>query len=262
MFESWFVDTEKKIINGVLVSGTTGPAPKIECWLPEGEASGIGLIIFPGGGYQGLADHEGAGYADFFSRRGIACFVVTYRLAPQGYRHPAMLEDALSAVYTVRSRASEFGVDPDRIGVMGSSAGGHLSAHTVTGWNEYESEVSLRPDFGVLCYPVITSSGPHVHAGSMLNLAGENPPPELLESLACEKRVNAETPPCFLWHTVEDAAVPVENSLLFAASLRKFDVPFELHVYPNGRHGLGLETTFPWGEECFRWITTQAVPAS
>jgi acetyl esterase/lipase len=206
----------------------------------SGRPAGLGLLFFPVGGYGGLAAHEGEGYARFLAEAGIAAFVVKYRLGSAGNRHPAMLEDALSAVAVVRSRASEFGVDPGKIGVMGSSAGGHLTAHTLVGWPHYASGVSLRPDFGILCYPVILSDGPYAHKGSMRNLAGEAISAGLLEALSCERHVTAQTPPCFLWHTGEDAAVPLENSLAFATALRAHQVPFELHVYNKGRHGLGL----------------------
>ncbi len=243
------------IIQGRLGSGTTSPAPEMMCWLPEQGATGVGVVIFPGGGYGGLAAHEGEGYARFLAEAGIAAFVVKYRLGSAGHRHPAMLEDALSAVAAVRSRAAEFGVDPRKIGVMGSSAGGHLTAHALVGWPQYASDVSLRPDFGILCYPVILSDGPYAHKGSMRNLAGENASPELLDELSCERHVTADTPPCFIWHTGEDAGVPLENSLAFAAALRQKKVPFELHVYNKGRHGLGLGAPFDWGRECLRWIS-------
>ena len=173
------------VTNGSLKSGKTNPAPRIECWIPEHGHKGIGLIILPGGGYSGHAEHEGKGYAEHFSKAGIACFVVTYRLGSQGFRHPAMLEDALAAIGTVRARAADFGVAPGKLGIIGSSAGGHLAAHTLVAWDRYESAVSLRPDFGVLCYPVITARGTHAHKNSMLNLAGENPPEALLDELSC-----------------------------------------------------------------------------
>jgi acetyl esterase/lipase len=241
-------------INGELASGTTAPAPHIACYLPTGASLGTGLVILPGGGYGGLAEHEGRGYAEYFAAAGIASFVVTYRLGTNDFRHPAMLEDALSAICAVRSRANEFGLDPQRIGIMGSSAGGHLASHALVAWDTYESAVSLRPDFGVLCYPVITSEGPFAHAGSMRNLAGEDPAPELLAELSTDRRVTAATPPCFLWHTGEDAGVPLENSVLFASALRTHGIPFELHLYARGRHGLGLGAPFDWGAECLRWI--------
>ena len=237
-------------IFGALPGASSDPAPEITCWPAKGEAAGVGLVIFPGGGYGALAEHEGAGYAEYFSAAGIACFVVRYRLGSEGHRHPSMLEDALAAVNAVRLRAGALGLS--RIGVMGSSAGGHLAAHAMVAWDGYGEAV--RPDFGVLCYPVIVAQGPHAHAGSMQNLLGDGAADTALAAVSCDRLVGARTPPCFLWHTGEDAAVPQENSLAFAAALRRHEVPFELHLYPQGRHGLGLATAFDWGGECRRWI--------
>ena len=241
-------------ITARLGSGLTTPSPLIDCWIPEENPSRSGLVILPGGGYQGLSKHEGEAYAERFAKAGLACFVVTYRLGSQGFRHPAMLEDALAAMGTIRRTAGAYGVDPGRIGIMGSSAGGHLAAHVLVAWSRYSSDVSLRPDFGILCYPVITAQGPFAHAGSILNLAGGHPSPDLLDQLSCEKHVDANTPPCFLWHTGEDAVVPMENSLLFAGALRKQGVPYEMHLYPEGRHGLGLSAPFDWVSDCLRWM--------
>jgi acetyl esterase/lipase len=243
-----------KTITGQLAQGTTGPAPAIECWIPAQIQDGIGLVIFPGGGYAHLAEHEGKGYAQYFSQRGIACFVVRYRLGPEGFRHPAMLEDGLAALATIRASAASFGLNPGRIGVMGSSAGGHLAAHTLVGWPSYTGPMSLRPDFGILCYPVVTSTGEFSHKGSFNNLLGPDASPALRETVSCERLVTRDTPPCFIWHTGEDPGVPVENSLLFASALRRNGVPFELHIYAKGRHGLGLNAPFPWGEACLRWL--------
>ena len=184
----------------------------------------------PGGGYGALAEHEGRGYAEYFAAAGIAAFVVTYRLGTDGFRHPAMLEDALAALRAVRARADGLGLDPQRIGIMGSSAGGHLASQALVAWHTYESDVSLRPDFGIMCYPVIASQGPYAHAGSMRNLAGQDPSSETLNMLSSDLHVGPDTPPCFLWHTGEDAAVPLENSMLFASALRARGVPFELHL--------------------------------
>jgi len=247
-------------IRGSLSTGKTAPSPDIECWLPSGDPSGVGIVIFPGGGYGHLAAHEGSDYAKFLSRAGIACFVTKYRLGSEDHRHPEMLEDALAAISTVRSHAAEFSIDPEKLGVMGSSAGGHLAAHSLVAWQQYESEISLRPSFGILCYPVIASRGPYAHAESMTNLAGDNPSPELLDALSCDKHVSAETPPCFLWHTGEDMGVPLENSILFATALRQHSVPFELHLYHKGGHGLGLGASFDWAHECLRWIEETAQP--
>lgn len=242
-------------LTGHLPNATTAPAPTIDCYLPPAEQrNGIGLVILPGGGYRGLADHEGKGYADFYGQAGISCFVVTYRLGSNGYRHPAMLEDALAAIHTVRSRAAEWGIDPQKIGLMGSSAGGHLTAHTLVTNGRYAANGTLRPDFGILCYPVIQMRGDYVHSGCRENLLGDNPSDALIAEVAVDELVTAQTAPCFLWHTVEDAAVPVENSMIFASQLRKHNIPFELHIYPKGRHGLGLNTDLAWGDASLRWI--------
>jgi len=207
-----------------------------------------------------LADHEGRGYAEYLAQHGVASFVVTYRLGSQGFRHPAMLEDALAALHAVRQSAAELGVDPHKIGVMGSSAGGHLAAHAMTAWHQYSGAVSLRPDFGVLCYPVILGRGEFSHQGSYRNLLGPDATPAQCEAVAPDLLVRSDTPPGFLWHTMEDTSVPPENSLAFAAALRRNQVPFELHVYTRGRHGLGLNTPFRWAEEALRWMNEITAP--
>lgn len=248
-------------ITSSLPQARTNPAPLIECYLPPAaQRKALGLIIFPGGGYGMLAEHEGRGYADYFVQAGISCFVVSYRLGTQGFRHPAMLEDALAAIYTVRQRAAEWGLDPARIGIMGSSAGGHLTAHTLVAHSRYAADGALRPAFGILCYPVILMSGPNCHTGSRANLLGADLAAERLAEVSPEQQITAQTPPCFLWHTVEDAAVPVENSLSLAAALRAQGVPFELHIYPQGRHGLGLNTELPWARDCLRWLAAVTGP--
>ena len=243
-----------KMITGELASGQTVPTPEITCWQPNQPACDIGVIIFPGGGYGKLAPHEGEGYAMRLCQAGITCFVVKYRLGSEGFRHPAMLEDAFAAIRTIRAHAADLNLHPNKIGVMGSSAGGHLAAHTLVAWHAYPSDVSLRPDFGILCYPVITSDPTHTHRGSMQNLLGNAPTETQLHAVSCEKLVSANTPPCFLWHTGDDEAVPMENSLLFAQALRANRVPFELHIYPHGRHGLGLDTPFDWATPCIHWM--------
>ncbi|MCX7029086.1 MAG: alpha/beta hydrolase [Spirochaetes bacterium] len=228
-------------ITGSLAGSLTGAAPRIECFPARSRRrKGAALVIFPGGGYAALSDYEGAGYARRFSREGFACFVVSYRLGSQGHRHPAMLEDALAAVSTVRSRCSEFGVNPDRIGVMGSSAGGHLAAHALTSFDRYPGPVSTRPEFG--------------HAGSREMLLGSDPPAGLVDEVSCELHVTSRTAPCFLWHTREDTTVPYQNSMLFAAALQACGVPFELHVFDRGEHGLGKDQAHPWAAVCSHWL--------
>jgi len=234
---------------------------------PAGAASGAAMVICPGGGYGGLAGHEGADYALFLNRLGVACFVLKYRLGSQGYRHPVMLQDAARAVRMVRHHASEHGVDPGRIGIMGSSAGGHLASTLLThfdGGNPVAADPvereSSRPDLGILCYPVI-SMGPIGHAGSRRNLLGTNPPPALVELLSNELQVTSNTPPAFIWHTADDPVVPVENALEFGAALRRHRVPFDLHVYESGPHGIGIGAkppdfsgAHPWTQDLIHWL--------
>ena len=219
------------------------------------------VVILPGGAYAHLADHEGRGYAEYLASRGYCCFVVKYRLGSNGYHHPAELADAARGIRFVRALAPELGIRPDGIGVMGSSAGGHLAAllgncHSEALYEEGEDRtVSSRPDWTILCYPVITFDPPfgNVYSGEML-MGTQTPAPELLAPLSCEKGVTADTPPAFIWHTGEDGAVPVENSLMYAAALRKNGVPFELHIYEKGPHGTGLFDGHPWAEEAVRWM--------
>jgi acetyl esterase/lipase len=244
--------------------------PSITPFLPAPEtATGAAMVIFPGGGYGGLAPHEGAGYAEYLSAHGIACFVLKYRLGSKGYRHPVMLGDAARSVRLVRSRAADWKIDPARVGIMGSSAGGHLCTtlltHFDTGKPDDADPVerqSSRPDLGVVCYGVITL-GEFTHEGSKKNLLGENPDPALVELLSNEKQVTANTPPCFVWSTMEDKAVPVENSLQFVTALRKNGVPFDFHVYERGPHGIGLSSgkngvapddVHPWAKDLLFWL--------
>jgi len=223
-------------------------------------ATGAAMVIFPGGGYGGLAPHEGKGYADWLVTNGISCFVVKYRLGSHGYRHPAMLQDAARAVRWVRARADEWKIDPKRIGIIGSSAGGHLVSTLATHFDSGKPEASdpierqsSRPDLAILCYPVITM-GANTHAGSKKNLLGANPDPELVKNLSNETQVTKDTPPCFVWHTWEDKGVKVENSLEFAAALQRAGVPFDLHVYEKGQHGIGTANNHPWTRDCIHWL--------
>ena len=250
----------------------TGPAPyakgseandipTLDIYEPFGtKFSDAAVLILPGGGYGGLSAQEGEGFAGVFQLHGFKAFVLNYRLGSSGYRHPAMLADASRALRIVRSRASTDGFDPGKVIIIGSSAGGHLAATLLTKWDEGNpsdpdlvERFSSRPDLGILCYPVITM-GQHTHEGSRDNLLGENPPKELCEDLSAEKQVSPKTPPCFVWHTWQDAAVPVENTLHFVQSLRTAGVPFELHIYQDGGHGLGMKDGIPWADDCLRWL--------
>ena len=241
--------------------------PTLTPYLPDpATATGAAIIVFPGGGYGGLAPHEGEGYARWLNTHGIAAFVLKYRLGSHGYRHPIMLGDAARALRMVRADAAKWKVDPKRIGIIGSSAGGHLASTLLThfdagnpGAADPVDRVSSRPDLGILCYPVITL-GTYTHQGSKENLLGKNPAPELVELLSNEKQVTQETPPCFLWHTWEDGVVPVENSLSFASALREKGVRFDLHIYEKGGHGMGLgdpACPHPWAADCLYWLRAQ-----
>lgn len=240
--------------------------PTITAYFPPvWKANRKAIVIYPGGGYSHLAEHEGRGYAEYFSGQGFHCFVVKYRLGAQhGYHHPAELSDGARGVRLVRSAAAELGIRPDCIGVMGSSAGGHLAACVSNQYTEGlkaadegpVAEVSSRPDFAILCYPVITSDPAYSNRGSFRGLLGEeNCSDENCRALSQECRVTADTPPTFLWHTMQDTAVPCENSILYAQAMRKVSVPFELHIYEKGLHGKGLFMGHPWAEECVRWLS-------
>ncbi len=234
---------------------------------PPAKATGAAFVICPGGAYAALAPHEGVHYALWLNEQGITGFVLKYRLGSNGYRHPAMMQDVLRAIRYVRANAEKWRLDPHRIGVMGSSAGGHLAATALThfdagdpGAQDIVERAGSRPDLGILCYPVITM-GPDTHSGSKRNLLGDNPDPSLVAALSNEKQVTRETAPTFLFHTFEDATVKVENTLEFAAALRRNGVPFSLHIYPRGAHGMGLGTPqwdpanrHPWTTECALWL--------
>jgi len=252
------------------LGSSTNDIPTLTPYLPDGTiVSGAAMVICPGGAYARLSPHEGNDYALWLNQHGVACFVLKYRLGSSGYRHPVMLNDAARAVRWVRAHADEFKVDAHRVGIMGSSAGGHLAATLVTHFDAGKSkdsdpveQESSRPDLGILCYAVITM-GPETHGGSKENLLGKNPPPALEKLLSNELQVTTNTPPCFLWTTFEDKAVPMENTLMFAEALRKNRVPFDLHVYQKGRHGLGLNdkapfaNPHPWANDCLFWLKVQ-----
>lgn len=243
--------------------------PLLNIWAPAaGTANGCGIVVCPGGGYGGLAlDHEGKQVGEWLSSIGVTAFVLTYRVAPR-YRHPAPLLDVQRAIRTVRARAAEWHVDPARLGVLGFSAGGHLASSAGTHFDEGNpaapdplDRVSSRPDFMVLCYPVISFTAPYTHVGSRQNLLGPSPAAELVASFSNETQVTARTPPTFLFHTSEDTGVPPENSVAFYLALRKAGVPAELHIYERGPHGVGLAQKDPvlstWPERCRAWLETR-----
>lgn len=220
------------------------------------------VVVVPGGGYGGRADHEKWPIADFFNHAGFHTFVLDYRVSP--HRDPEPLLDASRAVRMIRAHAETWKVKPDRIAVLGFSAGGHLTGSLGVFFDRGDATASdpidrqsCRPDGIVLCYPVI-SSKEFGHRGSFRNLLGEDASQADLERMSLEDRVTQDTPPTFLWHTAEDQGVPVENSLLFATALSAHKVPFELHVYPSGPHGMGLAQNdahvATWGSLCAEWL--------
>jgi len=230
---------------------------------------GTAVVICPGGGYQLLAvDHEGRQIAEWFNSLGVSAFVWEYRHRKRGYGHPAPLQDAQRAVRTIRARAVEWNIRPNQIGIIGFSAGGHLASSVSTHFDAGDPKaadpiqrVSCRPDFAVLCYPVIVFDEPYTHRGSQVNLLGADAPAELVDSLSSEKQVTSETPPTFLMHTDEDKGVPAENSVQYYLALRRAGVPAELHIYRPGRHGLGLAADTPglcaWPEQLRAWMAGQ-----
>jgi acetyl esterase/lipase len=249
--------------------------PNLSLYLaPEDKANGAAVVVCPGGGYGTLAkDHEGHQIGQFFNSIGVSAFILSYRHAPK-YHHPCPLLDVQRALRTVRARAAEWKVDPSRIGVMGFSAGGHLTSTAVTHFDDGKPDaedpierVSCRPDFGILVYAVISLDKPYGHQGTKKNLLGDKVnDPALVEELSCENRVTEKTPPCFLFHTTADTVVPPENSIDFYLALRKAKVPAELHIYERGPHGVGLGTDkYPelksWPERLSAWMGVRGLLA-
>lgn len=228
-------------------------------------ANGSAVIIAPGGGYLRLSmNNEGRQVAAWFNAMGVTAFVLKYRLGPR-YRHPIELGDAQRAIRTVRARATEFGVSPDRIGMMGFSAGGHLTATAGTKFDSGNPSAadpldrpSSRPDFLILAYPVISFDPAIAHAGSVRALIGDQPDSKLREELSAELHVTAQTPPTFLFSTTADTTVPVENTVRFYLALRQAKVPAEMHIFENGAHGGGLWLADPslslWPQLLANWL--------
>lgn len=225
---------------------------------PAPNPNGAGVLVCPGGGYQNLAmDHEGKQIAEWFNSMGVSAFVLKYRLGPR-YHHPAMLDDAKQAMRMIRARAASMKLDPGKVGVMGFSAGGHLASTLATHFDE-----GTRPDFAILCYPVITLTAPNVHKGSSRNLLGSAPDIKQVLDLSNERAVTPKTPPTFLFHTDNDAVVPVENSVMFYSALKAAGVPAEMHIYAEGRHGVGLAQTDPvlstWPARLKDWMMVRGI---
>jgi acetyl esterase/lipase len=242
--------------------------PTLTVFLPEkNKATGMGVVVCPGGGYIHLAmGHEGIEIARMLNENGIAAFVLKYRLPSDSTmvdKTIGPLQDAQRAIQLVRQRAKEWGVDTTRVGIMGFSAGGHLASTAGTHFQRTtipnDTHVSLRPDFMILIYPVISFSDSIGHRGSRDNLIGKDPSPSLITEYSNELQVTAQTPPAFIVHAEDDRTVPVANSIHFYESLLHNKVPAELHIYPRGGHGYGLHnstTKDQWAERLQNWLAT------
>jgi acetyl esterase/lipase len=244
-------DRDKPALTVYMPPNTTGPMTAV--------------IIAPGGSYARLSmNNEGRAPANYLNSLGVAAFVLRYRLGPQ-YHHPIELGDAQRAIRTVRARAAEWHIAPDRIGMMGFSAGGHLASSASTHFDAGNASsadpidrASSKPDFAILGYPVISLVEPWTHQGSKTNLLGEHPDATLARSLSNETQVTASTPPTFIYHTNADTVVPVENAVAYFLALRKAGVPAEMHVFKNGAHGSGLAQQDPalaeWPRLLANWL--------
>jgi len=244
--------------------------PNITVYLPtKRSATGEAVIICPGGGYWVLAYHwEGRDIARALNAKGIAAIVLKYRLPTSNnyiVRHKSPLLDAQRAMRMVRYHAKDWNIKPNKIGIMGFSAGGHLAATLSTHFDKGNlqakdsiEQVSCRPDFSILIYPVISFIGEFIHQGSAKALLGENPSKKLLNNFSNELQVTKETPPAFLVHSSDDPAVPVKNSLVYYEALQKNNVAAEMHIYPYGGHGFSLAIgkghLSSWIDRCTDWI--------
>ncbi len=233
------------------------------------------VVILPGGGYQNLAPHEADPIAAWINSIGLHAAVCWYRHAGTGHQHPVPILDARRAIQTLRHHATDWNIDPNRIAILGFSAGGHLAASTSTEPEPVSSIVgqaiasslpdaidqsSARADLAILLYPVITWEDPHAHAGSRKNLLGPHPDESLLRSTSAEHRVTSDTPATFIYHPVGDATVPIENAMLYVSALRRAGVSFELHAIAAGRHGMGMAASDPshgqWPTLCAQWLAS------
>ena len=253
------------------VPGMCEEIPQITAYIPENKKTDAAIVILPGGGYEGRAEHEGKGYAEFLNKNGICAFVVDYRVSP--HRFPLPLLDSRRGIQTVRYYADMYRINKNKVIVMGSSAGGHLASLTSTYFKEIKdydiddeiSKENFIPNGQVLCYPVINLSGKNgdVHFGSGINLLGENFA-ELSYELSPTNIVSSKTPPAFIWHTFEDNTVNVKNSLEYAKALKDSSVEVEMHIYPHGPHGIGIPVNLSkkvnshisqWSENLIKWLT-------
>lgn len=248
--------------------------PQLIIHLAKSDQPTPAVVIIPGGGYGGLASgHEGTDIANWLNENGISGIICMYRHrnSGEGYGYPYPIMDAQRAIRTVRFNAEKWNIDPAKVGMIGFSAGGHLTTSVCTTdpiasgiEDEIESQTS-RPDFAIVCYPVIALGQPYTHLGSQKNLLGENVPEERLAELSTNRRVSKNTPPTFLWHTAEDRVVDPTNAMVYYQALLDYQIPSELHIFQQGRHGLGLAKGTPvtesWPDLCLRWLTLQGILA-
>ena len=233
---------------------------------PAEKATGTAVVICPGGGYSGLAiRHEGLQVAQWFNSVGITAFVLTYRQPDDAImenKSIGPLQDGQRAIRLVRRHAKEWGINPEKIGIMGFSAGGHVASTISTHYNEkvYDpvDSTNARPNFSLLIYPVISMDSTITHSGSRVNLLGNSPAPEQVMHFSNELQVNEQTPPAFVVHSLDDDVVPVQNSIKYALAMKKHHVPCELHIYESGGHGYGMapggSTQSMWPEVCLKWL--------
>lgn len=240
------------------------PRPRVEFYLPDGKSEKLraAVVVCPGGGYGGLAAHEGKPFAELFTNNGLVGVVLYYRVAP--WKFPAPMADACRGLRLVRENARHYGIDPQRVAIMGFSAGGHLAATVGTqpdlvrdGDDDLIAVWPARPDRLILAYPV-ASFGEFTHLGSVQNLLGQKPDSAMRRQLSNELHVGPQNPPTFLFHTADDGPVPVQNSLLYAEACVKARTSVELHIYPHGPHGVGLAEAFPalksWSGLLLEWL--------
>lgn len=275
------LEAQTKLDVSLLPDGTNPPAsegsPRALVHLPPhvtGDPATAAIVICPGGGYGGLAmDHEGTQIAQWVNSLGMAAIICQYRHRGDGVGHPVPLQDAQRAIRLARAHANEWNIDPQRVGILGFSAGGHLASTVLTRFDvgnpsakDPVARQSSRPDVGILCYPVIGFGKPYTHGGSQKNLLGDGATPAQIQALSNEEQVTAETPPTFLWHTYEDEGVVPENSVRFYLAMLAHHVPGELHVFEKGVHGVGLAgdvaATRAWPELCENWLRTRGFVAS
>jgi len=265
----------KDVFDGITTDATLTTYVRSTSPAIEPDRTRASILICPGGGYHGVSDRESEPIALEFVSRGYNAFVLRYSTADMNdKKYPTQLLESSAALAYIRRNCEKYHVKPDCISVCGFSAGGHMAAMLGTLWNESVVTEKLGIEFGenkpngmILGYPVITNGG-FAHQGSFKNLLGENPDEELMHKCSLENSVGEHTPPAFIWHTLTDASVPVENSFLFANAMKKANVPFELHIYPDGPHGLSLGTretrstrtdlvnphVYSWIGLCERWL--------